>query len=72
MHGFWDKVFFSIFCIPFSVIVGPLVCWVLSHYFQGIEGFGVYLLSVVVALVFTTILSFLFPAFVSKILAAII
>jgi len=72
MHGFWDKVIFSIFCIPFAIIIGIAVGWCLSKYLQGIGGIGTYLLSILASVTFTTIIAFMFPAFTSKVLTAII
>ena len=68
MVGFWDKVIYSIFSIPLAVLGGVIICWLLSFYFQGIKSFFDYLLAVILAMIFTTGLSFLYPTFVAKIL----
>jgi len=72
MVSFWDKVLYAIFSIPLAIGLGLMVCWVLSFYFQSIKGFPVYLLCVLIAIVFTTVLSFVFPTFISKILTALV
>ncbi len=72
MYDFWNKVIYSIFSIPISLILGPLVCWGLSHYYPNLNGIGNYVLSILVSIIFTTILCFLFPTTAAKILTRII
>jgi len=72
MVSFWDKVIYSIFSIPLAVALGVMICWFLSFYFQNFKGFFAYLLSVLIAMLFTTVLSFVFPTFISKILTALV
>ena len=72
MVNFWDKVIYAIFSAPLAIFMGLTVCWFLSFYFQDIKGFSVYLLSVCIAITFTTLVSFVFPTFVSKILTALV
>ena len=72
MFSLWDKVIYAIFCIPLAMVLGPVICWCLSHYFVGIKGIGIYLLSILITLVFTTVMSFVFPNVVSKILTALV
>jgi hypothetical protein len=72
MFSFWDKVIYSIFCIPFAMIIGPIICWCASHYVQGMKGVTIYLLSILVTLILTTAISFLFPTFISKVLTSLV
>lgn len=62
VYSFWDKVIYSIFAVPVGILLGPLVCWLLSFYYLGLQGFSVYMLAVVIGIAFTTLLSFVFPS----------
>ena len=68
-YSFWDKIIYTIFSLPLGILIGLLICLLLSYYYEYFKGFGVYAGAALIGVGFTTILAFLLPSVSAKILS---
>ena len=64
--GLWNKIICALFTMPVGILLGLILCWVLSYIFP-LKGVGVYIIAALLGVILTTLLSFMFPSIAAKI-----